>query len=501
LPAVYTFSLTPPPTHLKWIVENVTTGFYMRYICSIGLRLYLLGLIFVIASLCLLSTAAYILYQANLESQNELSLKAETMDKYLELQLLQLKTGYKAGHDFPNLNLVANKQTNSGICLQYTAINESIVRHACYGGLVSPKSWPSWFESLYREVFYPANKLVRLITYNKQLHGKLTLTSDVDTQINRAWHDIKKLMSLFTVTLSSLCIMLYFLLGRALKPVDVIISGLDSMAKGNLSTRLPNFRIMEWQRTGKAINQLSANLEKTLIERNQLTLKLMNVQEEERRFLTRELHDEFGQCLAGLQATAFSMSQTAKEKCHELVKDCQNILDINSQMMEHLRNMLQQLHPSNIDEPGLSSSLTSMISSWNNRSGGKTHFTIELDNNIDQLPSPVSSHLFRIAQECLTNIAKHSKAKNARVKLEIIPASGIGITTHSADIIILTITDDGLANNMTFLDSSGIGLLGIRERVTALGGKIALTTNNPSGLMLQLWIPIRLTAICKNDTA
>ena len=457
----------------------------MHYISDIGLRLYLMGLILIIASFCLLSTAAYILYQANLESRDELFNKAETIDKHLELQLFQLANGYTAYQTFPDLSLNSTNKDISGLCIKYTDREGNLVRSSCFGGLSTPKKWPKWFEKLYRWSFHPGDELVRQITYKDQHQATLNLSADAEIEINRAWHDVKKLISLFAVTLSSLCIMLYFFLGRALKSVDVIVSGLNNMAKGRLSTRLPNFKIKEWQQTGLAINQLAASLEKSLSERNKLTFKLMNVQEEERRFLTRELHDEFGQCLTGLQATAFSLLQTAKEKNQELIEDCQSLLDINSQMMEHLRNMLQQLHPSNIEELGLSTSLTSMVSSYNARSAGTTKYSIELDDDINLIPYSISNHIFRIVQECLTNITKHSKAKNANVKLEILSQS-------SSNIISLIITDDGLAKQMTFPDSSGIGLLGIRERITALGGKITLSNNKPSGLNIGLSIPFSI---------
>lgn len=473
----------------------------MRFISPTGLQLYLVGLIFLIASLCLFSTAAYILYQTSLDSRYELYVKAESMNNKLENQLLQIITKDSSFRNFPNLTPTFDKRYSNEGCIQYIAIDRSIVKNTCYGGLAtSTNNLPQWFEKLYHWVFHPKYKLVRLITYNNQIRGELTLTSDANLETNRAWHDVKKLMSLFTVTLSSLCIMLFFSLGRALKPADIIVSKLESMAQGDLSKRIPDFKMVEWQRTARAINHLSENLEKTLAEKNKLTIKLMNAQDEERQFITRELHDVFGQCLAGMQATAFSLKQTAQEKCHELVEDCQNISIINSQMMEHLRNILKQLHHSSIEELGLTVCLKSIITSWNARSNGKTRYTLDIDNNIDSIPSDTSNHIFRIVQESLTNISKHSKAKNAKVKIEIANSYTTSKTKQYTNNIFLTITDDGLADNTSFLDSDGIGLLGIRERVIALGGKLTLSNNIPSGLILQLWIPIQHKSDSKNDT-
>lgn len=464
----------------------------MRLMNTMGLKLILMLLIFVIASVCLLLTAAYVLYQADRESGNEVTVTAESIDKQLELQLLRITTGFENPRRFPDLSLWLETGRNTALCVRYTETNNNnIVRNVCRGGASSTKSWSAWFETIYRWAFRPGQKVVREITYRDQVHGTITVSPDAEQEIERAWRDAQKLMGLSAIMVTSLCTLLYFAVGRALRPARVIVTGLEDMAQGNLSTRLPNFKIMEWQRTGEAINHLTANLEKILSERKELALKLMGVQEEERRFLTRELHDEFGQCLAGLNATASSITQTAVEKCPELVPDGQNITRITSHMMDLLRNILVHLRPSDIDELGLTASLKSMVAGWNTRSGGKTQYELEVDGDFDHLPEPIPANIFRIVQECLTNVSKHSAAENAKVKLERLSSTEIVGTSISDESITLTIEDDGIANDLTFSGSSGIGLLGIRERVAALGGQLTLQANKPSGLIIHVWIPLQ----------
>jgi glucose-6-phosphate-specific signal transduction histidine kinase len=186
---------------------------------------------------------------------------------------------------------------------------------------------------------------------------------------------------------------------RALHPAQVIVAGLEKMEKGELSFRLPAFELDEWQRTGKAINQLAANLEQLLSERKKLALKLINIQEEERRYLARELHDEFGQCLAAINAVAASISQTAAYECPALVPEGKNISRIVHHMMESLRGLLKRLRPSDIDELGLTACLKSLVADWNVSSGGKTHYNLAVHGNIDQLPEPLPVTIFRIVQE------------------------------------------------------------------------------------------------------
>jgi signal transduction histidine kinase len=95
------------------------------------------------------------------------------------------------------------------------------------------------------------------------------------------------------------------------------------------------------------------------------------------------------------------------------------------------------------------------------------------------LPEPLTIMLFRIIQECLTNIVKHASAANANITLTI-----------NSDAVALTVEDDGSATKLPFADNAGIGLLGIRERVTALSGRLTLAIAKPHGLIVEVHLPI-----------
>ncbi|WP_426992404.1 sensor histidine kinase [Methylomonas sp. CM2] len=154
-------------------------------------------------------------------------------------------------------------------------------------------------------------------------------------------------------------------------------------------------------------------------------------------------------------------------------------------MMKSIRGLLLRLRPSDIDELGLTVSLKSLVAGWNASSGGKIHYSLAVHDDLDRLPEPIPVTIFRIVQECLTNVSKHSAATNAKVTLRAVSANN-SITT-----IELSIEDNGKANKLPFEDSPGIGLLGIRERVTAIGGRLTLNTGNPSGLAVHIWLPVQ----------
>ncbi|WP_404355117.1 histidine kinase [Methylotuvimicrobium sp. KM1] len=450
-----------------------------------NLKLHLLSRIVLIAVACLIATAAYVLYQADQQAILDTQVTAESIDKQLELQLMRIDAGFGQPERFPDFNLWKETSTASGICISYLSADNSLRRNICHGAKITSRSWPMWFESFYQWAFHPGLEVVRPVAFKGRIHGSVIVAPNAEMEIASAWQNICNLMGLSASSTLALCLLVYFALSRALYPAQIIVAGLEKMEKGELSFRLPTFELDEWQRTGKAINQLAASLEQLFSERKKLALKLMNIQEDERSYLARELHDEFGQCLAAINAVAASISQTAENECPELVPEGKKISRIVQHMMESLRGLLLRIRPSDIDELGLTVSLKSLVAGWNASSGGKIHYRLAVHDDLDRLPEPIPITIFRIVQECLTNVSKHSAANNATVTLQTVSVN------NSITAIELSIEDDGKASKLPFENSPGIGLLGIRERVSALEGRLTLKTGNPSGLAVHVWLPVQ----------
>ena len=457
---------------------------------TISLKNFLMILIILIATLCLLGTAAFVLYQSDKLSRQEIAISAKSIDQQLEMQRFRISKGFERPDRFPDFDLWKKSENSSGLCASFARLDKKVVRSVCRGGMTS-EHWPNWFENIYRWIFKPGQEIIRQVSQDQQIYGTVTISPSAEMELAHAWHDVKKLMGLSAVTVVSLCCLLFFALDWALHPARLMVAGLEKMAKGELSTRLPDFKISEWQRTGEAINLLAESLEKTLSERKELALKLVNAQEKERRYITRELHDEFGQSLAGLAAVATSITQTAEDECPKLVPEGKMTGRITAHMMELLRGMLLRLRPVDFDTLGLSESLTNMVAGWNARSNGETYYTIDIIGNIDLLPDHILVNVYRIVQECLTNISKHSGASHATTKIERITNFQAGELNQSSDNITLTIKDDGMVNDLGFADKPGIGLLGIHERVAALEGNLTLQTCDPSGLAVHVYIPLQ----------
>jgi signal transduction histidine kinase len=330
---------------------------------------------------------------------------------------------------------------------------------------------------LYRHLFDPGREAVRPVLSRGTAVGEAVVWIDPAVLTADAWHEAGRLITALAIALPLLCMLVYAALARALRPTQLIRGGLERIAAGDLTTRLPPFDLAELSAVRDVFNQLAENLAAALDERNELTRKLIATQDDERRHLARELHDEFGQSLAGIRALAASARHTAAQDCPPLLAECDAIARTATNMMETLRGALFRLRPPDIDELGLSASLEGLVAGWNGRSRGAPRFEIALSGSIDRLPASVSVNLYRIVQEALTNAAKHSGATCVVTRLEM----------RDADVT-LSIDDDGRPGET--IAKSGMGLLGMRERVAAIGGQLRFESRSDKGSSLQVVVPV-----------
>jgi signal transduction histidine kinase len=284
-------------------------------------------------------------------------------------------------------------------------------------------------------------------------------------------------MLALAIALPLLCVLVYAALARALRPTRLISTGLARIATGDLAARLPPFDLAELSAVRDVFNHLAESLDNALAERAELTRKLIALQDEERRHLARELHDEFGQSLAAIRALASSARQTAAQECPSLLDECDGIARTASGMMETLRGALFRLRPPDVEELGLVASLEGLVAGWNGRSRGETRFAIRFEGTFETLPAAISANLYRIVQEALTNAAKHAGATKVNLELAM----------HEGEIA-LAIDDDGRSTDPA--TKTGMGLLGMRERVAALRGRLSFEAGPNGGSALRVVIPL-----------
>ncbi len=444
-----------------------------------NLKRYLLSRIVMVALLCFFMTTAWLLYHSHAQVGQHTQQMADSLEKHLASQLLLANAGIGQANPFPDFD--AWKQTNSqpGTCVAYRALDGSNPHDLCMGAKLLEQKSPAVFESVYQWFFQAGAHAERRIVVHGREFGTLVVTPNAEQEITKAWQQVGSLMGLSGVTVLSVCLLVYLNIHRALHPAQNIVAGLAELEKGQLGYRLPGFELNEWQRIAVAINQLAASQQQLLQERQRLVVKLIGVQEQERQDLSRELHDEFGQCLAAINALAVAIQFTAVQQCPSIVDESERIARIADYMLQVIRNLLNRLRPAELDEFGLAISLNRLVASWNGNNGGNTHYQLKVVGDCSGLAAPQSLALFRIAQEALTNIAKHAAAAQVVVNLHI-----------GTQVVQLTIQDDGIAQALPFTGNNGIGLPGIRERLAALDGQLQLAIAEPHGLILTACLPL-----------
>lgn len=451
-----------------------------------NLKTLLMRRIAAVAAGSMLVVALFVVYQTQRDVQRQMQSAAEALGRLSEWQLLKITSGLDLPERFPDWDVLVQAGGLDGLCARFVKADGTTVKSVCRGAHPSEQSWPDSFAVLYRIVFGADSEVTRQVSLRHNDHGKVIVASSAEALMARTWRDISALFGLTVVTVLASSLMLYLTISRALLPAAAILAVLDDMERGDLSSRLPSFELLELQRISSAVNRMAANLQQSFAERAALSKKLLSVQEEERAHLARELHDEFGQCLAGINALAASIGQTAQHACPELVEESGRIGGIAGHMLALLRGMLQRLRPPGIDELGLSEALRGLIMYWNACSGGKPRFAIELREPFAPVSSAVGVHIYRIVQECLTNASKHADAATVKVTLAHVLLG----EDRAEERIELTIEDDGGAAASMPERQTGSGLIGIRERVMALGGQLQIYTRETGGFGIRVSIPV-----------
>jgi PAS domain S-box-containing protein len=216
----------------------------------------------------------------------------------------------------------------------------------------------------------------------------------------------------------------------------------------------------------------------------ELSARLLQMQDEERRRLARELHDSAGQLIAALMMNIDQLITTNGGRERErLLPDSQALLQ---NLNKEIRTISHLLHPPLLDEVGLSSALQWYVDGFAKRSGITT--TLELEANFGRVNSDLEIAIFRVVQECLTNVHRHSGSSKAVVRLN-----------RSQDAVLLEIQDGGKGippeKQSQLLGSGpvGVGLRGMRERVLQLRGTLDIQSNG-SGTIVRAMFPIGKSA-------
>ncbi|WP_442755771.1 histidine kinase [Methylocystis sp. JAN1] len=376
----------------------------------------------------------------------------------------------------PNWESLATlKLVSPGVCIAYAPAGEEPHKLCSrLEGVGAPA--PEWFAKGYRAIFGPEVPATRRLTIRQPETGAVVATADAEAAIRQAWGQISIVLGVAGSMALAICLLAALAIAKALAPTQTIIAGLRRLEGGNYRRPIETRETAEFGLIARAVNDLAERLARTDAERMALTKRLFEVQEEERRALARDLHDEFGQCLTAALAFAAAIEAGAQDR-PDLAKDARSISNAARRMMTTLRETLARLRSQDLEELGLEMCLVQLVAGWNARAGASAIVHLDLEGDLAALPRAVATSVYRIAQESLTNAMRHGRPNHIRLRI-----------SRAADIS-MTIEDDAGGDPASVSASSGHGILGMRERVTALGGSLVIG-RAARGLRVDARIPL-----------
>ena len=218
--------------------------------------------------------------------------------------------------------------------------------------------------------------------------------------------------------------------------------------------------------------------------------RLLQTQDDERRHIARELHDSAGQTLTVLSMNVAQLIQRAGRKAPEFAADAEKIQQSVQQLHREIRTTSYLLHPPLLDESGLSSALSWYVQGLVERSGMDVH--LEIPEDFGRLPRDMEMTIFRLLQECLTNIHRHSGSKTALIRV-----------AREANGIALDVQDRGKGippRKLADIQSggSGVGIRGMRERLRQFEGRLEIESSD-SGTHILVRIPLPKSSFSEGD--
>ena len=211
-------------------------------------------------------------------------------------------------------------------------------------------------------------------------------------------------------------------------------------------------------------------------ELRQLSGQIRTAQEQERKYLSRELHDQVGQMLTGLRMELASIARIHADSESEVSSRIARAKGTVEQTLRIVRNIAMLLRPSMLDDLGLVPALAWLVKEVSRSSG--MEIDSEIDPSVDHLPDSHRTCVYRLAQEALTNASRHSGARKVSVRLK-----------SDGPWVVGTIVDDGCGFERRAQQGRGLGLLGMEERVRELGGTIRIESSRGAGTRVEFRLP------------
>jgi two-component system sensor histidine kinase UhpB len=316
------------------------------------------------------------------------------------------------------------------------------------------------------------------LTWSGKRLGDLRVSANPRSEVSEIEERVESDVLLLVMVVLAMAGAVYFMVRRGLRPVGQIQQALSQLQAGALATRLPHFQVQDLDDISDSFNHCAQALQSAAEQRRTLNLRLIAVEEEERRRLARELHDELGQSLTAIKVDAAFMEREARGVLPAVVGCAQGVGQVVDGIMALTRSMLTRLRPHELETVGLRGTLQDLVTGWQARMADRFSCSLEFEGPVDTLSPELNITLYRLIQECLTNAVRHSRARRIAIRIQV-----------TADQVQLRVGESEVTPGSVAEGGGGTWLDGMRERVAAQGGELQLLWQPAGGMLLTAWMP------------
>jgi two-component system sensor histidine kinase UhpB len=306
---------------------------------------------------------------------------------------------------------------------------------------------------------------------------RVQIAVDPRDEIDEVWDSLQQLLALCGLALLLSLLTIRWAVRRGMGLLEELLRALQQVSGGQLNVRLRAEGVPEARQLASHFNHMTQALEHARADNAHLTRTLLAVQEQERTHLAQTLHDDLGQYLAGIRAQACLLRLVADQPAtvERTVRDLEHNCE---HLQQGFRALVHDLYPVMLQHLSLAEAFGLLVEQWQMRQGIECQLRVGL-----QLPALTTSdktHLYRLLQEALTNIARHADASQVRIRLQ-----------HRGGRLRLLVRDNGRGAQQP--PQPGVGLYSMLERARSLGGELRILSRPGAGWALALNMPLEVS--------
>ena len=323
--------------------------------------------------------------------------------------------------------------------------------------------------------------------------GQITVSTNPSRAVLDGWDELIQLLSVAVVVFAFGNLAVYWLAGRAIRPLAHVRDALRAVGRGEYATRLPPLPGKEGASMSRAFNGMAEAIEESisarreameaaarLAQNRELTQLLQSRIEQERGAIARELHDEMGQALTAIKSLGASIAQRTTAPGDVTGQAARAIVETADHLYEVVHAIIPRLRPLALDRFGLADALEDLLGDWRQREPGIV-FCLELHDVPEGLDDAHATAVYRIVQESITNSIRHADANRISVGVR-----------RDDTLLTVRISDNGRGLQQVKGEGAAghYGVIGMRERAEALGGTLELQASDRGGLRVLARIPL-----------